>query len=67
MGAVGSEATVIIYVKMIARPRTEDPELKKLWTLKGKFNQELEALVESDKDLHLMELTQVDEFFFCDG
>ena len=62
-----SDLPTVIYVKMLTRPRTDDETLKCFWTLKGKFNQELESLVLENADLHLMELTQVDEFYHFDA
>ena len=44
LGAVDSSVTRVIWVRMLARPLSDDPELSKIWRLRRKFNDVLDEI-----------------------
>ena len=66
LGSVSQDKTRILWVPMLTRPITEDPELAKLWKLCRKYNEILEHHLEVENFMHLIKLPHMEEFSYFD-
>ena len=66
IGAVDSEPTRVIWVKMLTRPVTSDQKLARIWKLKRKFNKVLEDRLQVENFMHLITVHNMDEHHYFD-
>ena len=67
IGAVHPEITRVIWVRMLARPIVDDPELSKIWKLRRKFNDVMDDLFEVEQYMHVMAINDKEEFQYFDN
>ena len=65
-GVVPDELPRVLWVKMLARPHTNDATLKKIWQLRRKFNSILTSILAVENYMHLISLESVNEYIHFD-
>ena len=66
-GAVPSDLTRVVWVKMLARPHSDNATLIPIWKLRGKFNGCLAEVLEVEDYMHPITLQKVNEFCHFDA
>ena len=66
-GAIPSEHTRVIWVAMLARPISDDPDLSKIWKLRRKFNEVLADPLEIENYMHIMTIKDMEEDHYFDS
>ena len=66
-GAVPPTFTRVLWVQMLARPISDDPELARIWKLRRKFNEVLNDLFAIEQYMHVVPIKDMEEFKYFDN